>query len=257
MILKFFSPLLIIFLYMNFWFILSIIKKRNDLADIAWGLGFILTAFIALINQDFASNRMFLIFFLVLIWGLRLFLHIFIRNKGKPEDYRYKKWRQDWGNYWLIRTYLQVFILQGLFMYLISLPIIFSGIYDIKSSLGLLDLLGLFVWLIGFYFEAVGDWQLTKFKLDPKNKGRIMKSGLWQYSRHPNYFGEVTQWWGIFLIALAVPNGFVSIIGPVTISFLILEVSGIPLLEAKYLGNKEFDEYKRKTSSFFPNFPKK
>lgn len=257
MILKFFSPLLIIFLYMNFWFILSIIKKRNDLADIAWGLGFILTAFIALINQDFASNRMFLIFFLVLIWGLRLFLHIFIRNKGKPEDYRYKKWRQDWGNYWLIRTYLQVFILQGLFMYLISMPIIFSGIYDVKSSLGLLDLLGILVWLIGFYFEAVGDWQLTKFKLDPKNKGSIMKTGLWQYSRHPNYFGEVTQWWGIFLIALAVPNGFVSIIGPVTISILILKISGIPLLEAKYVGNKEFDEYKRKTSSFFPNVPKK
>ncbi|MDV7396636.1 DUF1295 domain-containing protein, partial [Arthrospira platensis SPKY1] len=123
---------------------------------------------------------------------------------------------------------------------------------NVGPSLGILDFAGVAVWIFGFYFEAVGDAQLARFKKDPANKGKFLQSGLWAYTRHPNYFGEVAQWWGIWLIALAVPGGVYTIIGPLTITFLILKVSGIPMLEKKMEENPEFAEYKRKTSMFIP-----
>lgn len=248
---------IIIFLYMNFWFLLAILRKRNDLADIAWGLGFVIVAFLSLIEKNFSSLRSIIVFVLVFLWGLRLSTHIFLRNKGKKEDFRYKNWREQWGKNWLLKTYIQVFLLQGVFLFIISLPISFLGVFENYPSLNLLDFIGIFIWTIGFLFEAIADYQLLIFKSDTKNKGKIMNKGLWQYSRHPNYFGEVTLWWGIFIICLNAKNGFFSIVGPLTISFLILKVSGIPLLEAKYQGNKLFEEYKRKTSAFFPLPPKK
>jgi len=110
---------------------------------------------------------------------------------------------------------------------------------------------------MGFYFEAVGDYQLRTFTKDPSNRGKIIRSGLWRFTRHPNYFGEVVLWWGILLIALSAPNGWVALIGPVTITFLLLQVSGIPMLEKKYEGNPEFEEYKKRTSAFFPLPPKR
>ncbi|GAB4219502.1 MAG: DUF1295 domain-containing protein [Candidatus Microgenomates bacterium] len=241
---------------MNLWFLLAILRKRNDLADVAWGLGFVIIALISLILKNF-TIRQAVVFILVLIWGLRLSIYIFLRNKNKKEDFRYKNWREQWGKNWFWQTYFQIFILQGFFLFIISLPISFLGIFQDKQSLNLLDFLGIFIWLIGFLFETIADYQLSVFKSDQKNNGKIMKSGLWKYSRHPNYFGEVILWWGIFLISLNTENGFLSIFGPITISFLILKVSGIPLLEKKYQGNKEFQEYKRKTSAFFPLPPKK
>jgi len=250
MIESIFNIALLIFVYMTGWFLLALWRKRNDIADIAWGLGFVLISLIMLFKNPY--ERSTLVFFLVLLWGLRLAIHIYLRNRGKKEDFRYKKWREEWGKYFLIRTYLQVFLLQGFFMLLISLPIIAVGSGNKNSGLGFIDIVGIFIWLTGFYFETVGDWQLNRFKSDPKNKGKVMKEGLWRYTRHPNYFGEVTQWWGIFLISLSVPYWHISIVGPSTISVLILFVSGIPMLEKKYLGNKEFEEYKAKTSAFFP-----
>jgi steroid 5-alpha reductase family enzyme len=124
------------------------------------------------------------------------------------------------------------------------------------SSLGLLDLLGIGIWLLGFYFEVVGDAQLAKFIKNPSNKGKLMQSGLWAYTRHPNYFGEVTLWWGIWLISLSVPNGWIGLIGPLTITILILKVSGIPMLEEKMAKNPEFAEYKRRVSMFLPLPPR-
>lgn len=252
---SFLNIAILIFIYMNLWFLIAIIKKRNDLADIAWGLGFILITIYSLLNNP--SLRMIFLSILIVLWGLRLSIHILIRNRNKNEDYRYKKWREDWGKYWIIKSYFQVFIIQGLFMFLISTPIIISGISKNNNSLGIVDFAGLIIWIIGFYFETIGDWQLSKFKSNPKNKGKIMKYGLWKYTRHPNYFGEVTMWWGIFLISILSGYWYISIISPLTITFLILKVSGIPMLEAKYKGNIEFEEYKNKTSAFFPLLPKK
>jgi len=240
---------------MNFWFVISLIKKRNDVADVAWGLGFVLIAWASFIISDNENWQGILVGILVSIWGIRLAWHINSRHKGKPEDSRYAVWRRDWGNYFLIRSYLQVFILQGIFLLIISTPIMLIN-KNATGELNLLLIIGFVIWLIGFYFESVGDKQLANFIHNPENKGKLMTEGLWKYSRHPNYFGEVTQWWGIWLIALSVPYGWLAIIGPITITILILFVSGVPLLEKKYKGRNDFEAYKERTSIFIPLPPK-
>lgn len=163
---------------------------------------------------------------------------------------------EKWGKWTLLIRYLQVFVLQGALMLVIGYPFIHASVYD-TGGFGILALIGLFVWIAGFIFEAVGDHQLDEFLKKPENKGKIMKYGLWKYSRHPNYFGEVTMWWGIFIILLEVPFGVWAIISPLLITFLILKVSGIPMLEKMFEGNPEFEEYKKTTSAFFPWFPRK
>jgi steroid 5-alpha reductase family enzyme len=240
---------------MNCWFIISLLKKRNDIADIAWGLGFVLIVWGAFLISEIHSWRSLLVNVLVSVWGFRLAWHIHKRNSTRKEDYRYQEWRKQWGKRFLVRSYFQIFILQGFFLFLISLPALFINKYA-AGNVGILDIAGIGIWLIGFYFETVGDWQLSRFIKDPANKGRLMQEGLWRYSRHPNYFGEVTQWWGIFLLASALPSGWITIIGPVTITVLILFVSGIPLLEKKYAGREDFENYRKRTSIFIPLPPK-
>jgi steroid 5-alpha reductase family enzyme len=245
----------ILFGYMTAWFVISLVKKRNDVADIAWGLGFVLLSWISLFISQTYIQRGFMVNILISIWGLRLARHIYRRNKGKPEDYRYLLWRKEWGKWFYIRSYLQVYLLQGIFLFMIVLPALFIN-HTIWQPWGLFDYVGVTIWLIGFYFESTGDAQLTRFIRDPSNKGKIMQDGLWKYTRHPNYFGEVTQWWGIFIISLSIPGGIFTLIGPLTISYLILFVSGVPLLEKKYAGRADFEEYKKRTSVFFPLPPK-
>lgn len=243
--------ILILFLYMSLWFMVSLIKKRNDVADVAWGLGFLLMTWTSFFISDNSSIRGLLVSLLVSIWGLRLAWHIHARNKGKSEDYRYLAWRKEWGKWFYPRSYLQVYLLQGIFLFIIVIPVFIINKY-IGPPLGLLDFIGVLVWFLGFYFEVVGDAQLARFIKNPTNNGKLMQSGLWAYTRHPNYFGEVTQWWGIWLIALSVPNNLLTIIGPLTITFLILKVSGIPMLEKKMAEHPDFAEYKRKVSVFIP-----
>lgn len=229
----------------------SLIRRRNDVADSAWGLGFVLLAWVSLAISGSITGRGLLVSALVSIWGLRLAWHISARNQNKGEDARYLVWRRQWGKWFYLRSYGQVYLFQGVLIFIISLPVLFVNRVS-GPALGWLDLLGAAVWLIGFIFEAVGDAQLARFIKDPTNKGRLMQSGLWRFTRHPNYFGEVTQWWGIWLIALAVPNGLISIIGPLTITFLILKVSGISMLEKQMAKKPEFADYKRRTSIFIP-----
>ena len=252
----FLTLILILFAYMSMWFIASLIKKRNDVADVAWGLGFVLMTWASYVLSDDSGVRGILVGILVSIWGLRLAWHIHTRNKGKAEDYRYLAWRKEWGEWFYIRTYFQVYLLQGLFLFLIVLPVLLIN-KSAGAQLGILDFVGIVVWLVGFYFEAVGDAQLARFIKNPENKGKLMQSGLWAYTRHPNYFGEVTQWWGIWLVALSVPSGALAIISPITITFLILKVSGIPMLEKKMAEHPDFVEYKRRVSVLIPLLPKK
>lgn len=240
---------LALFVYMNVWFVIAVVIKRNDVADIAWGLGFVLMGWIAFLLSDH-SVRSILVNILVTLWGLRLAWHIARRNLKKPEDPRYAAWRQQWTHVYL-RSYLQIFMLQGFFLSVILFPVLFIHA-STPAPLTLLDAGGVVVWLLGFFFESVSDRQLQCFLRDPANKGKIMDRGLWAYSRHPNYFGEVLQWWGIFLIALSLPSGSITIIGPLLITFLILFVSGIPLLEKKYAGRADFEAYKKRTSVFIP-----
>lgn len=251
----FFTLGLILFCYMSAWFVLSLVKKRNDVADTAWGLGFVLLAWTSFYLGHAQDTRGLLVGFLVSIWGIRLAWHIHSRNKGKTEDYRYAKWREEWGTWFYVRSYVQVYLLQGFLLFLIVLPTLCIN-KSIAPSLGIFDFVGVAFWIFGFIFESVGDAQLARFIKDPANKGKLMQSGLWRYTRHPNYFGEVTMWWGVWLLALSVPYGFLSIIGPIAITILILKVSGIPMLEKKMLENPEFAEYKRRTSIFVPWFRK-
>jgi len=247
----FITLIAILFAYMSLWFVVSLIKKRNDVADVAWGLGFVIMAWGSFFLSGNSGTRALLVGVLVSIWGLRLAWHIHSRNKGKTEDYRYLAWRKEWGKFFYIRSYFQVYLLQGIFLFLIVSPVLLIN-KSAGTALGLLDIVGVSVWLVGFYFETIGDAQLARFIKDPANKGKLMQRGLWAYTRHPNYFGEVTLWWGIGLIALSVPSGWLGIIGPLTITFLILKVSGIPMLEKKMVEHPDFAEYKKRTSIFFP-----
>lgn len=254
----------IVFCHSTIWFIIAQIRKRNDLADIAWGLGFVLVALSAYVigNPSFEVHRGLIVTVLVIVWAARLSTHIYLRNKNKTEDYRYKAWRDAWGKWFFIRSYLQVFLLQGLLLLVVSAPIISIGLFnnlelDYALPLGPLDYIGIAVWVIGFLFEVVGDAQLAKFLKNPENKGKLMQSGLWAYTRHPNYFGEATMWWGIWIMAIVMPYGIFSIVGPLLITFLLLKVSGVPMLEAKMASHPDFVEYKRRVSVFVPWFPKK
>lgn len=250
------SVAIVIFFYMTGWFIFAAITKRNDVADIAWGLGFIaVTYYLYALSQN-NSPQFSLILFLTTLWGIRLATHIYRRFIKRSEDSRYVEMKKDWGKWYYFRTYLQVFILQGFFMLLISTSAIVASM-NFTGSLHWINVIGAIIWLIGFFFEFLGDLQLSQFIADPKNKGKLMTKGLWSLTRHPNYFGEVSQWWGIFLIVATLPLGYLAIISPLTISYLILMVSGIPMLEKKYEGRKDFEEYKKKTSAFFPMLPRR
>jgi len=245
-----------IFLFMTVVFCLALIKKDNSIVDTAWGLGFIGVAILTFFLREGWTIRHIFMSGLVLIWGMRLAIHIVIRNRGRGEDFRYAKWRQEWGRWFVLRSYFQIFLLQGVFLFVIALPIVFVNFSD-RPDLTLVDFLGVCVWCIGFVFEAVGDYQLRRFKKRPENKGMIIKTGLWKYTRHPNYFGEAAIWWGIFLLALSVENGWIAILSPLLITFLLLRVSGVAMLEKKYAGNAEFEAYAKRTNAFFPWFPKK
>lgn len=239
-----------IWVYMTGLFLLSILRKRNDIADVAWGLGFVLVAWSTYHRLQNLSAGAWLVLLLVSVWGLRLAGHIYLRNRHKTEDYRYAAWREAWGKWFWLRSYAQVYLLQGFLLLLVSIPVIQSLVGYATLSWPLL--IGAMIWGIGFYFEVVGDYQLSQFIKNPNNKGKILQSGLWARTRHPNYFGEVTQWWGIYCMALSTAEAGWTIIGPLVITILILKVSGIPLLEEKYKNDPAFAVYKKRVPVFFP-----
>ena len=232
-------------------FLLSQALQRSDIADTAWGGGFIVIAVTSyLYNGHFNNLRSQLVCGLVIIWGLRLLIHIAKRHRSTKEDFRYEQRKGVWGkNAWT--KYRSVFLSQGVFMVLVSSSVIIINAAPVKQ-IESLTLVGLGIWIVGFIFESVGDSQLAKFLGNPKNKGKLCMGGLWRYSRHPNYFGEITQWWGIWVMALGVSFGWLGIISPLTISILIIFVSGVPLLEKHYAGRPDWDEYKKHTSMLIP-----
>lgn len=245
-----------IFLYMTSVFTIAQIKKDNSIVDIAWGPGFILVSLLTFFMSQEYMFRQILVCVLVVLWGTRLALHITVRKRGKGEDFRYARWRRDWGKWFFLRSLFQIFLLQGIILLVIAYPIILINHLS-RGGITILDIIGALVWLTGFSFEAIGDYQLLRFKRLPENKGKIITRGLWKYTRHPNYFGETLIWWGIFLIALSVREGWTAVISPLLITFLLLRVSGVTMLEKKYADNKDFEDYAKRTSPFIPWFPKK
>ncbi len=250
------ESILMIFAYFSIFFIIALLIKNNSIVDIGWGIGFVLAAWYSIVRAGHYTATGILATVLVTIWGLRLFYHIIKRNWNKPEDFRYAAWRKDWGKWLVPRAFLQIFMLQAFFMAVIAYPVISINVTE-KAPFTIWGILGALIWLKGFFFEALGDWQLKQFIKKPENKGKIMKSGLWKFSRHPNYFGEATMWWGIFIIGIGTGSGLMGIISPLTITFLLVFISGVPLLEKKYADNSEFQAYAALTSKFIPWFPKK
>ncbi len=254
----YFSLGLVILVLMSLLWLLSLALKNASIVDIFWGTGFVIAAWAAfLLTPEGFIQRKLLIAGLVTIWGLRLSLHILIRNWGKPEDFRYQAWRNETGSAWWWRSFFKVFLLQGVLLWIISAPLLAAQFSPQPDHLTWLDYLAIPVWLIGFFFEAVGDWQLTRFKADPANKGKVMNRGVWRYTRHPNYFGDATQWWAYYLIAAAA-GGWWTIFSPAIMTFLLTRVSGARLLEKSLKEEKPgYKEYVESTSEFIPWFPRK
>lgn len=234
--------------------------KRYDLVDAAWGSVFIiisLTAFGLQPGVLFEFDAQILVTLLVVIWGGRLTWHILRRIKAtNSEDPRYVELRKTWKGNVRFNIFSRIYVTQALIALLICIPVIHINLFA-DNGITPLAWFGAFVWLVGFGFEVVGDRQLRNFVTNPSNKGKLMDKGLWKYSRHPNYFGELTQWWGIFIICFTTPFGWVGIIGPVLISYLILFVSGIPLNEKRFEGRPGWAAYKRRTSVLLPLPPHK
>jgi steroid 5-alpha reductase family enzyme len=258
----FFQPYLILSilifgLTLLVWLV-SLWLKDSSIIDIFWGTGFVIFTWAGfLLTPDGFVMRKVLLWVLVTIWGLRLSLHILRRNWGKPEDFRYQTWRNEAGSSWWWKSLFKVFILQGILLLIVAVPLLAAQIQALPDHLTWLDLLAIPVWMIGFTFEALGDWQLMRFKNNPANKGKLLNTGVWRYSRHPNYFGDATQWWVYYLIALSV-GGWWTIFSPILMTCLLLRVSGVTLLEKSLKETKPgYQEYIETTHEFIPWIPRR
>jgi steroid 5-alpha reductase family enzyme len=241
---------LVIFVYMVLVFLVALLKKDNSIVDVFWGPGFILVAIFSWQSTREISLVKVILNLAVLVWGTRLGVYIFLRKRGKEEDFRYKAWRDQWKHF-ILRSFFQVFILQGVLMLIIAMPVYYVNLSR-SHSFGMAGIIGTGLVICGLLFEIAGDYQLSVFKKDPVNKGRIITSGLWKYTRHPNYFGEALFWWGISCFALSLPGGWKTMASPLLITFFLRFVSGVPMLEKKYKGRTDWEEYCKKTPPFVP-----
>jgi steroid 5-alpha reductase family enzyme len=234
--------------------VLSLPLRNVSIVDSLWSLMLFVAGVIYALGSDPRAPRLALVLWLLAIWALRLALYITARNAGKGEDHRYQEIRERNQPGFAVKSLYLVFWLQAGLAWVISLPLL--GAFSSTRPLGWLDHVGLGLWVVGFLFEAVGDWQLARFKKLPANAGRVMNRGLWRYTRHPNYFGEFCIWWGFWFMALAA-GAWWSVVGPAVITFLLLRVSGVSLLE-KDIGKRrpQYADYVLKTNAFFPGPPR-
>jgi steroid 5-alpha reductase family enzyme len=245
------------FAFLNIVFVIGAVKDRFDIIDSAWGPTFIVIAAANLWTADHVYWWKLLVFAMVVLWGCRLAWHIGRRFvKSQEEDRRYTELRSKWPQKLLgLQTYLRIYVAQALLACVVSVPVML--VMHATSYKPALVIVGLLLWLIGFAFEAVGDQQLKDFIADATNKGKLMTAGLWRYSRHPNYFGELTQWWALGIIGLMASYGVVGLIGPAALSLLILAVSGVPPAERSSSKRPGWESYKRRTSVLIPLPPRK
>jgi steroid 5-alpha reductase family enzyme len=244
--------------YVTAVWLLSLILRNASIIDIFWGPGFLLVGGVyTLASPDGYTGRQVMVMALVAAWALRLGGYILLRNAGHGEDFRYQKMRENAGEAFWWRSLLSVFLLQGALLWIISAPLLAAVHSDDPGSLGVTDYAGAAVWAFGFGFEAIGDWQLAQFKRDPTHKGKVMDHGLWRYTRHPNYFGEAVLWLGYFIIAAGTDWGWVTVFSPALMTFLLLRVSGVAMLERAMTKRRPgYEEYIRRTSAFVPWRPR-
>jgi steroid 5-alpha reductase family enzyme len=256
---------LIVLGYMVILWIVSLILKNSSIVDIFWGLGFVVVGWAYFLLTDGPLARKLLIMALVTIWGLRLSTHILVRNWGKEEDFRYRQWRNEHGARWWWVSFFQVFLLQGFLLWVISMPLLvaqmgtslLAGILGpVPQHLTVFDVIGAMLWTLGFFFEAVGDAHLARFIRNPANRGKLLTSGVWSYTRHPNYFGDAAQWWAYFLIAGAA-GGWWTVFSPLLMTYLLTRVSGVAMLEKSLSKEKPgYAEYTARTNAFWPWLPR-
>ncbi len=244
---------------MTLLWLLSLPLRNVSIVDIFWGPGFALVALVTFAIADGLEARKWLLTVLVGLWALRLGAYLAWRNIGHGEDPRYVEMRrraENAGRNFAVTSLWRVFYLQGAVMWFIALPVQAGQTFAEPAALGWVAWLGTAVFATGFFFEAVGDWQLARFKADPANAGRIMDRGLWRYTRHPNYFGNACIWWGIFIVAAENPWGIATVLSPLAMNFLLLKVSGVALLEKSMHETKpRYRDYVEKTSAFVPRPP--
>lgn len=238
-------------LMLTFW-LLSLPLRNVAIVDVAWGLGFVLIAWVTFRTTSRSDG---LLVGLVTIWGSRLAIHLAWRNIGAEEDRRYAAMRSNWPAFPLT-SLLVVFALQGAIQLIVALPIQSGIAAEGPRTWTVLRVAGVVVWAIGFAFESIGDWQLVRFKSQPENEGHVMDRGLWRYTRHPNYFGDCLVWWGLYVVAVVDGAAWWTIVGPIGMTFLLLKVSGVSLLESDLRERKPaYAAYVRRTSPFVPWFP--
>lgn len=237
--------------------LISLAVRDSSIVDIAWGPLIFLVGLAYYLAMAEPAARAHLIIALTGLWAIRLALHIGVRNLGHGEDFRYAAWRAQHPDTWWIRSYFKVFLLQGVIAWIVALPLFYAISSRTPAALTLLDWAGILLFAAGFLFEAIGDEQLRRFKADPASKGRVLNTGLWRYTRHPNYFGEAVLWWGLGLIGAATPLGWIGLVGPAIITFLLLRVSGVAMLEKTLKETKpEYADYIARTPAFFPGAPR-
>jgi steroid 5-alpha reductase family enzyme len=240
---------------MTLLWLISLALKNASIVDIFWGLGFVVVAWVANYFSQGYLPRKQLTVTLVTLWGLRLAIYIGIRNWGKGEDFRYANWRTQNGARWWWFSFLQVFLLQGGLMWIIAAPLLAAQTSGFPAIVTPLDLVGASLATLGLLLETLADAHLMRFKAKPANRGKLLTTGLWRYSRHPNYFGEAMVWWGFYLIALAAGHAW-TIFSPILMTFLLVKVSGVAMLEQTMKVKPGYEEYMRKTSAFIPWFHK-
>jgi steroid 5-alpha reductase family enzyme len=236
--------------------IVSLVLRNASIVDIVWGAGFVVVAWVAATIGDGNPSRSNLITAMVTIWGLRLTGYLWWRNHGHGEDFRYKSMRKRRGDAFPMTSLVTVFGLQGAVMFVVSMPVQLAAT-PAEPDIGWLAVVGVALWGIGLFFETVGDAQLSRFKANPDSAGTVMDRGLWRYTRHPNYFGDFCVWWGIFLVAAEVTDARFAVFGPLVMTFMLMRVSGVPMLERSLKKRREgYADYIARTSAFFPRPPK-
>jgi len=236
---------------------LSVKLRDASIVDVCWGTGFVLLACLYCVLSPTLTPRSWLVAALITLWGARLSLHISRRNRGKGEDVRYRAMRASHGPAFWWRSLFTVFWLQGAILWFVALPLLVAVRAAPPAALTAIDGLGVVLFAIGFSFEVVGDYQLERFKAKPSNRGHVLGHGLWRYTRHPNYFGDATLWWGLYAIAGATPGGWLTVLSPTLMSFLLMRVSGVTLLEDGLKASKPgYRAYITRTPAFLPWFPR-
>jgi steroid 5-alpha reductase family enzyme len=249
-----FLNLLVVLLFITAAYAVAYWRRRLDTVDIAWGVGFMLLAWSSWLQHHSSSSLLLAV--LVSVWGVRLAFHIGQRSLRSPtDDHRYTELAKKWqGNIW-VRAYFLIYLVQGALIWLVGLPLSLATRQQLHGQ-AWLSAVGVIVWLVGFAFESLADRQLRDFLGRPSHP-KNMEEGLWRYSRHPNYFGELTQWWGIGIICLQVSYGWIGLFGPLMLTYLIIFISGIPPIERHRAKDPAYRAYQQRVSPLIPLPPRR